>query len=147
MPHQDNFVIDRNHSDNGRVAAGAGSTLIDALLRRAAMLPPRDRTLVELAVRNNASLRQLARAADMAPGCVWRRLRKLFSRLNDPIVVALTEPRNALPDVYRRLGIEHFLCGLTVRQLADLHQMNPRQVQRMIAHLRGWHRGFSAIDR
>jgi DNA-directed RNA polymerase specialized sigma24 family protein len=147
MPLRDNFVIDRNHSANGRVAASAGSSHVDSLLRRAAMLPPRDRMLVELALRNNASLRQLARTLDMAPGCVSRRLRRLLTRLNEPIVAALSEPRTALPDEYRQLGLEHFLCGLTVRQLADLHQMNLRQVQRMIHHLRGWHRGLSTLER
>jgi DNA-binding MarR family transcriptional regulator len=80
MPLRDNFVIDRHCSTNGRVAASVGSAFGDSLLRRAAMLPPRDRLLVELSVHNSASLRQLARALDMTPGCVSRRLRRLISR-------------------------------------------------------------------
>jgi len=152
MPLRENPVLDRMLPTAeprwvmwGR--RGTGSSAADTLLGRAALLDDRDRLLVELALRNGASNRQLGRVLGIPAGTVSRRLRRLLRRLHEPIVAALTEPSINLPPEYRQLGIEHFVRGLTSGQLADLHQMNVRRVQQMLTHLRGWHEGLSSRPR
>ncbi len=137
MPLRDNFVL-----DNMLVEQGDRPALIDAqraLLSRAAMLLPRDRTLVELAIKNHASHRQLARMLDLPPGTVSRRLRKLLNRLHEPIVLALLSGRVSLPEEHRQLGVEYFLQGLTIRELSDRHCMNRPEIRRMLEYVKGWH--------
>ena len=112
-----------------------------ALMGRIELLPTRDRAIVELTLRANLSRAGIARALDMAPGQVSRRLRVLYARLHDPLVVALCDDRCPLAPEYRQLGIEHFLLGVRVPQLSDKHRLPQAHVRRMLAYLRGWHKG------
>jgi len=118
-----------------------------AVLKRAELLDPDDRLLVRLALHNGVSRRQLAQVLHIPAGSVTRRLQRLGARLNDPIVVALLEPRCPLSPEYRQLGVEHFLQGRSLRQLADAHRMAIGEVRRVLAYLRGWHRGITAARR
>lgn len=112
-----------------------------ALIRRVALLPTRDRAIVELTLRSNLSRTGIARALDITPGQVSRRLRVLYARLHDPLVLALFEQRCPLAAEYRQLGIEHHLLGLSPRELADKHRLPSGEVRRMLVYLRGWHNG------
>ena len=118
-----------------------------AVLKRADLLDPDDRLLVRLALHNGVSRRQLAQMFKQQPGSVTRRLQRLGARLNDPLVVTLLDGQCPLAPEYRQLGIEHFLQGRSMRQLADAHRMTLSEVRRVVAYLRGWHRGISAVAR
>ncbi len=65
----------------------------------------------------------------------------LYARLHDPLVVALFDDRCPLAADYRQLGTEHYLLGLSPRELADRHRMPHGEVRRMLVFLRGWHKG------
>src|SRR4051812_24842908 len=119
MPLRDNYRIDHMHVETARArpTLREARQASEALLKRAALLAPADRTLVELAVGCSASQRQLATMLHQDAGTITRRLKRLLARLYDPLVLALLDPKNPLPPEYRQLGVEHLLQGLSVRQL------------------------------
>jgi DNA-directed RNA polymerase specialized sigma24 family protein len=146
MPLRDNqrldqLLIQQPHArPTLRDARDAG----ESLLKRAALLLPDDRALVELAIRNSASHRTLARMLNQPAGTVTRRLRRIMARLYDPIVVALLDALNPLPPEYRQLGVEHLLQGRSMRDLAEHHEMPVGKVRAMLDQIRGWHRARTA---
>jgi DNA-directed RNA polymerase specialized sigma24 family protein len=112
-----------------------------AFMKRLELLPLRDRAIVELTIGSNLSRAGIARALGITPGQVTRRLRVLYARLHDPLVVALFDDRCPLPPEYRQLGTEHFLLGTSPRELADKHRMSASEIRRMLVFLRGWREG------
>lgn len=138
MPLFDNQVLDRNFADSARPAE-----MGQALGRRVEMLREPERTLFRLLTAGNVSRRQLAHMLQIPPGTLTRRVRRLANRLHDPIVVMLCEPRCPLPADYRQLGIEHFLQGQSIGQLADLHRMPERRVRDILSFIRGWQKGMA----
>jgi DNA-directed RNA polymerase specialized sigma24 family protein len=115
--------------------------LSPSLKQRLELLPTRDRAIVELTMRANLSRSGIARALGVTPGQISRRLRVLYARLHDPLVVALFDPRCPLAPEYRQLGTEHFLLGIKARELAEKHQIPVSEVRRMLVYLRGWQKG------
>ena len=111
------------------------------LLERAQFLLPQDRTLLELVVGKGSPIRHVALACGIPAGTVTRRLRRLANRLSDPLVIALLDDKCPLRRDVRQLGIEHFVQACRTRDLAEYHRMSPEQVRKMIAYIRGWHRG------
>ena len=118
-----------------------------ALLKRVAVLPPRDRAIVELTLSAKLSRAHIGRAFGLAGGQVSRRLRVLYARLHDPLVIALFEDGCPLAAEYRQLGIEHFLLAQPAQHLADKHRMSSTEVRRILTFIRGWHKGLSAASR
>src|SRR5688500_7598558 len=70
-------------------------------VRRLNALPQRDRAIVELTLPVNLSRDGIARAVGVTAGQVTRRLRTLYARLHDPLVVALFDKRCPLSREYR----------------------------------------------
>ncbi len=124
-----------------RVEAQDDRQIRAALLKRAALLPEQDRLLVEL-VQREMSRRRIAEILKMAPGTVCRRVRKLSQRLYDPLVLALLHESCPLEAQKRQMAVEYFLLGLTIRQLAQKHQAQMREVRETLDYVRGWHRGL-----
>jgi hypothetical protein len=114
------------------------------ILRRAKFLLTDDRRLVELSIRGACTRDEVGEILGITAGSSSRRLRRVLTRLNDPISVALLDPSCPLPDDYRQLGIEHFVQGRSMSALAELHRMTRRAVMRSLEFVRGWHRGLSA---
>lgn len=117
------------------------------VLERVAMLPARDRAILELTLSAKLSRSHIGRALGMSPGLVSRRIRMLYARVHDPMVAALFDPRCPLAPEYRQLGIEHFLLGASMNQLADKHRLPFPHVRRIIIFLRGWHKGATGPRR
>jgi hypothetical protein len=133
----DNQILDRVKEVDFRSTPDARRLM----LRRAEFLDRRDQTLVQLVLRGTLSLRDIAGLVGSDAGTVCRRMARLANRLNDPLVVALTDPRCPLPAEHRQLGIEHFVRGIRFRDLVELHRMSPHAVRRMLTFIRGWHKG------
>jgi DNA-directed RNA polymerase specialized sigma24 family protein len=115
-----------------------------ALLKRAAVLPSKDRLLVELLVRGETPRRQIAELLKLTPGTVCRRAQRLSRRLYSPLVIALFDNKCPLSDEYRQLGVEHFLLGMPTRQIAEKHEMPVTQVRRALTTISGWFRGVTS---
>jgi hypothetical protein len=114
------------------------------LWERISLLQEDDRILLELSLRAGASCRQIGRALRRSPGSVSRSLRRLGRRLHDPLVLTLLHPECPLEPVYRQIGVEHFLTGRTVPQLARRHALPPMRVRQIVQIVRSWHRSFTA---
>ena len=62
---------------------------------------------------------------------MWR----LSGRLRDPVVVTLIEHGDSLRQEYWQLGIEYFLRGLSMEDLADLHPHREQGTSAYVWHL------------
>ena len=116
----------------------------EELWERISLLHPADRILLELYFRARASYRQIGRIVNRPPGSVNRAIRRLGRRLHDPLVLTLLHPDCPLDPVYRQIGVEHFLSGLPVPQLARQHDLPAARVRRIVHFVRSWHRGLAA---
>src|SRR5206468_7824559 len=114
MPQMDHVHLDRfaGESGDGRSEYRAGATRAERtganlgagrsedageLFRRARFLMPDDRLLIELAFKNQMSLRQIARATGRPAGSISRRLVRLCARLRDPSVLVIIDPAFPVP--------------------------------------------------
>jgi hypothetical protein len=135
-----NRMLDNMIADKPIRLSGKPTTL----MRRAKLLPERDRLLVELAVDSRLSRRKLARVFNRPPGSLIRRLHRLSARLYDPLVVDLTDPDCPLEPEQRQIGLEFYLLRLPARKIAARHGMKTYQVRRQLSYLKGWHGGLRA---
>ena len=127
--------------ESGKLLRAADLASPEGFWERAAMLRAEERVLVELAVRGGRSHRQIAALVGGTPGSITRKLQRLSRRLSDPLVLALLHPNCTLEPQERQLGVEHFLCGLSAKELATKHQIPAVRVRRVLHSLQLWHRG------
>ena len=111
------------------------------VLARAALLPEKDRLLVELALRR-VTHRRIGELMKLPPGTVTRRIQRLSKRLHDPLVIALLDERCPLEPDVRQLGVERFLIGMTEREVSARHEIKRDQVKRRLEYIQGWFRGL-----
>ena len=111
------------------------------VLARAALLPEKDRLLVELALRR-VTHRRIGELMKLPPGTVTRRIQRLSKRLHDPIVIALLDERCPLEPDVRQLGVERFLIGMTEREVSARHEIKRDQLKRRLEYIQGWVRGL-----
>jgi hypothetical protein len=127
------------------------------LLRRADLLPPADRLMVELVYVRALPVRQVGRLTGHSPGTVTRRARRLRGRLLHPVVTALLEPWSAamLSTAQRALAVAHFARGVSAWAWAGrgtdpstpdtpARRGITRAVLRELDYLRGWARAAAA---
>lgn len=123
-------------------ARPATDRALTELLRRARALPERDRALVELMLNRHLTCAEAGRLTGMHAGNVSRSVSRILRRLNDPVSAALFDRGTRLPpDVYQ-LGIEHFVRGMRIGELAEMHQMTRYRVRQVLNFLRGWAKGM-----
>ncbi len=107
------------------------------LLKRARFLPDRDAALVRSFLERQLPGRQVARMLGIHPGTLSRRIQRLLRRLADPSNGFLMDHGDFLPPELRQVGIERLVQGMTIAQIADLHQLTPYQIRAMLTELRG----------
>src|SRR5437867_233984 len=121
MPLVDALRLDRTFSaDIDPTPAPAAQTV---LFTRARALKPNDRLLLELAFKNNLSVRQIGRIFQRPAGTISRKVNRLCARLRDPLVAALLDPACPLSDPYRQIAIEYFAQGRQIGELARARTM------------------------
>jgi hypothetical protein len=113
----------------------------DELFRRAAALKKDDRLLLELAFKNNLTVRQLAEVFKQPPGTISRRLRRVARLLREPIVTALLDENCDLLPEYRLLAVEYFVQGMRLAELSELHQMSILKLRDIFRFVRVWLKG------
>ncbi|MCY2951343.1 MAG: hypothetical protein NTU53_05110 [Planctomycetota bacterium] len=108
------------------------------LLRRARFLSAADQSLLKLSLEGEYSVRELGVLFGISAGSVCRRVRRLMTRLRDPVVVALIEFPVDLPEAHRQAGILRLLVGQKTRTIAKEMGQGLGEVRAMLAYVRGW---------
>jgi IS30 family transposase len=109
------------------------------------LLDDKDRLLVEMALKHGLSRRQIGLILGLTPGTITRKIRRVLSRLHDPLISALADPTCRLAPDYRQLAIEHFLHRRSVAELSRQHALSRQEIRAMLEFVRGWHRGVTTI--
>jgi hypothetical protein len=132
-------VLDRcTEEDRIRGADPAKLAVVRSeLLRRARLLGPEDRRLVEMSVAG-CTVRVVATALRRHPGSISRRLSALKRRLCNEVVVAMADHAADLPEWYLRIGIGHYIERRSPRTLARQFGLTQGEVTEVIGYLRAW---------
>lgn len=133
----ENRILD---SKSAHPSARCAHDAQQVLLQRAKFLDETEHMLVELALGHGVTHRRIAQMLTLSTSAVTRRMQSIVRRLCDPLGIALIDPRCSLPTELRQIGIEHFLRGCSLRQLAELHRISTHQVRRMLQNVRAWFR-------
>src|SRR5687768_9932008 len=131
-----NQYLDQRFSESNRPLGD------DAILRLLPYLREKDRILMELTFRAHLPRQEVGRLLGVPAGTVTRRIQRMQRRLHDPLVRALLETHCPLTRADRQVALDHFLQGLSVKQLTDKHQMNGYVVREILSYARGWFRGL-----
>ena len=110
------------------------------LLRRIRLLAEADQQLLHLSLSGVHSLRQLARIRGVHPGNLARHLAKLTLRLRNPVVVALADHAEDLPEHYYRIGVARFALGRSVEALVRQFDLDREHIRAILGYLLAWGR-------
>lgn len=139
----DGQVLEQLAKSDLRSEARTVSGQSEALLRRAAQLEREDRLLVEMSLRCHLSQRRVATLVGRPHGTIARRLKRLTTRLKDPLVVRLLDGPCPLDRADRDIAIGYFLNRRSLRELSVAYRLPVPQVSRKIHFVRGWFRGIT----
>jgi DNA-directed RNA polymerase specialized sigma24 family protein len=120
------------------------ANLSQGIEKRILFLDPADRKFLQLTLRGTLSRREVGLLLGLTCGTVTRRLHGLLNRLNDPLVVALVERGEFLPELHREVGLAYFLRGMSITQIEMAFQLSRYAVRRRLEYVRGWHAGPKA---
>lgn len=109
--------------------------------RRIAFLHPAERKLLEISLGSDFTRREIATLLGTSAGTITRRLRNILARLHRPIVAALVERGDLLPELYKEIGLAYFLRRTSIHQIARQLQLSPHRVTMIIQYLKGWLKG------
>lgn len=108
------------------------------LLRRAHWLPQEQQQLLQLWITGGHRVRHMAQALQINPGLLWRRLMLLRKRLRDPIVIALTDHGQSLPQQSLQIGIEFFLLKHSLADICRQRDLSIRELKGILIYLKAW---------
>ena len=108
------------------------------LERRAKFLDPQDQKLLELTLPGRLSRREVGLLLGITHGSVTRRIHRIMKLLHDPMVVALIEDGQFLPELHREVGLAHFLWRWPVGRIEQKFEIGRYRIKRMLEHVRGW---------
>ena len=109
--------------------------------KRIEFLDLADRKLLEVTVRGALSRREAGMLLGLSSGTVTRRIHVLVNRLHEPIVVALVDYGELLPELHREVGLAYFLRKWPMSMIAREMGLTQYEVKRMLAYVRGWQKG------
>lgn len=109
------------------------------LEKRILFLDPSDRKLLELTVNGTLTRREAGILVGLSSGTVTRRVRRLLDRLHDPIVAALADYGQLLPELHREVGLAYFLRKRSLTQIEREYGLSRYAVKRMVQYIQGWH--------
>jgi DNA-directed RNA polymerase specialized sigma24 family protein len=120
------------------------ASLSQGIEKRILFLDPADRKFLQLTLRGTLSRREVGLLLGLTCGTVTRRLHGLLNRLNDPLVVALVERGEFLPELHREVGLAYFLRGMSITQIEVAFQLSRYAVRRRLEYVRGWHKAVGS---
>lgn len=109
----------------------------DRLLHRSAFLDAADRALLEQVIGRGASPTELARAANLSPRSVQRRVQRLAQRLSDPEVESVLRQADHWPAQTAAVGLALWVKGWTQRQTAQRLNLSLHRVRCQAMVVRG----------
>lgn len=133
--------VDKNRTKQARhvrldLRRRPDTRLHDTLLERAPWLAPGDRTLIELVFREGRTLREIASLLDQPPPAIRRRLRRIATRLLDPLTAYVAAHADTWPPTRRRIAVACVLQGLSMREAAQRLGLSLHTVRRHMAAVR-----------
>ena len=121
--------------------------MVAEIMERARYLDARDRMVFAMLGNKNLSQREVAQIVGMSESTLCRRIKRIWRRLDDPMVRALIEQKGVLREEFWELAIEHFLHGANAKQLAEKHRMGVTEVRKVIWLIQGWFKGRQSRGR
>jgi hypothetical protein len=115
------------------------AALASGVDKRILFLDPSDRKLLEMTVRGTLTRREAGMLVGRTSGTISRRVRLLLKRLHDPIVAALVDYGQLLPELYREVGLAYFLRRMSLTRISAEFALSRYTAQRMLEYIRGWH--------
>jgi hypothetical protein len=109
------------------------------LQQRLRFLDEPDRKLLEFTLVGRLSRREAAMLLGMSCGNVSRRIRRLMQVLHEPLVVALIDDGQFMPEMHREVGLAYFLRRWPIPLIAREMEMTRYHVKRVLAYVRGWY--------
>lgn len=117
--------------------------LAKKIVARARILPPKEKLLIEMALINKLSHRQMAVALGRPAGTITRQLNRLLRKLNDPMMIALIDADCPLPDEVRWPVVHRLLGLVTVADLTAEFGLTPEALRQHVNYARGWYKGLT----
>src|SRR5687768_14793051 len=108
-----------------------------AVARGMPFLDPPEKKLLEMVLSGRLSRREIAALTGVPVQTVSRRLLRLLARLHDPLVTALIEHGQLLPELHREVGLAYFLRRRPVRRIGADYRLTQYQVRRILTYING----------
>ncbi len=102
-------------------------------------LDPPDKKLIELVLGGRMTRREIAALLGCPIQTISRRLIRIVTRLHDPMIIALIEQGQLLPEFHRDVGLAYFLRRWSPKQIRQTYGVPEYQLRRMLTYIRGWH--------
>lgn len=109
---------------------------MEKLRKRAEHLNEPERTLVRMYLDNNNSYRQLANLLGVSESTIARRLKRAFRRINSRNFTRITACKQSLEGKEKQIAHDHFISGLTCRQIARKHRMTYYMTRQTISKIK-----------
>jgi len=109
---------------------------VELLRRRVHLLVGTDRTLMTMYLTNGNTFRQLASLAGVNETTIARRIDKLARRLTEGQYISCLRYREKLSDTEMAVARDYFLCGFSIRKVAQRHNCTYYRVRQILAQIR-----------
>ncbi|HYE21030.1 MAG TPA: hypothetical protein VEA69_21465 [Tepidisphaeraceae bacterium] len=104
-----------------------------------AYLDPAERKLVEMVLSGRMSRREIAVLTGVPIQTVSRRMIRIVTRLHDPLVIALIEHGQLLPEGHRDLGLAYYLRRWGPTQICREYGVTEYALRKVLTYIKGWH--------
>ena len=101
----------------------------EALRSRVALLAGRDRALATMYLEGGSSFAQIAQLTGLRRSSVARRIRRIMERLHDETYLTCVRQRSRFTEQELEIIRDHFVRGLSVRQIARERSLSYYRVQ------------------
>jgi hypothetical protein len=102
-------------------------------------LDPADQKLVEMVLTGRLSRREIATLTGVPIQTVSRRMTRILARLHDPLIIALVEHGQLLPELHRDVGLAYFLRRWGPKEIRRHFGVTEYQFRKMLTYIKGWH--------
>jgi DNA-directed RNA polymerase specialized sigma24 family protein len=108
----------------------------DVLRLRAALLTGEDRVLLEMYLEGGKSCGRIARLRGVKTSSIWRRVRRIISRLSDPTYSLCVQEPGGLSALDLAVVKDHFVRGLSIASISRNRHLTYYRVRSTIRKAR-----------